>query len=160
MEVKAEGMGREMSEKRIESTGRREGLEGRRRKGIYSQQRHVRLHEKELFIQEPGFSHEFPKTQASACVPLLFPPHSLGSFVALLAPQLISHCIPLTPSCLPPDPLSQLSSAGCLCISLTLHSQPHLKITLILWSGRLWGAAMFGWNSTWNSSDLGMAFML
>lgn len=65
MEVKEEGMGREMSEKRMESTGRREGLESRRRKGIYSQERHVRLHEKELFIQEPQFSHEFPKTQAS-----------------------------------------------------------------------------------------------
>ena len=93
MEVKAEGMGREMSEKRIESTGRREGLEGRRRKGIYSQQRHVRLHEKELFIQEPRFSHEFPKTQASACVPLLFPPHSLGS-----------PCSPTHLPLHPPDP--------------------------------------------------------
>lgn len=82
----------------MESTGRREeGLESRRRKGIYSQERHVRLHEKELFIQEPRFSHEFPKTQASVMCT-----------IALSTPfPWILCCSPCSPTHLPlhpPDP--------------------------------------------------------
>lgn len=146
-----------MKEKRMGSTGRREELKGRGRKGIYSQRRHVRLHEKELVIQEPWFLHLFPKAQPSLmCTIVLSSPFPWHLWCSPCCPTrfpLHPHLL-WTPSCLPPDPLSQLSSAGCICIFLTLHSQPLLRIILNLWSGRLWGASTFGLNSTWNSSQL------
>lgn len=43
------------------NTGRREGLEGRERKCIYSQESNSRLHEKALITQDLEFSHLFAK---------------------------------------------------------------------------------------------------